>query len=120
MHIVGITCAQAGIAVRVQFSVARAGKNIVWEYSQRLTSGKIVALTPAKDAFRTRCIVAVVAARPLEGLKSQPCEIDLFFANADDAEFDCQQEWLMVESRNGYYEALRHTLTALQKMSSER
>ncbi|WEW55997.1 DEAD-like helicase superfamily protein [Emydomyces testavorans] len=119
VHIVGMTCAQSGIAVRVHFSTARAGKNIVWEYSQRLTSGKIVALTPANDGFKNRCIVAVVAARPLEGLKSQPCEVDLFFANPDDAEFDYQQEWLMVESRNGYFEALRHTLTALQKMRTE-
>ncbi|EER27806.1 hypothetical protein CPC735_031420 [Coccidioides posadasii C735 delta SOWgp] len=119
VRIVGITCAQSGIAIRVQFSIARAGKNIVWEYSQRLTTGKIVALTPAYDNFKSRCVVAVVAARPLEGLKSHPCQIDLFFANPDHAAFDYQQEWLMVESRNGYYEALRHTLLALQKMSKE-
>ncbi|KMU83347.1 helicase required for RNAi-mediated heterochromatin assembly 1 [Coccidioides immitis H538.4] len=119
VRIVGITCAQSGIAIRVQFSIARAGKNIVWEYSQRLTTGKIVALTPANDNFKSRCVVAVVAARPLEGLKSHPCQIDLFFANPDHAAFDYQQEWLMVESRNGYYEALRHTLLALQKMSKE-
>lgn len=115
-----MTCAQAGIAFRVQFSTIRAGKKIVWDYSKRLTTGSIVALTPAEDVFRTKCVLAVVAARPLEGLKVHPPEIDLFFARAEDAEFDYQQEWLMVEARSGYYEAARHTLTALQKLSSER
>lgn len=115
-----MTCAHSGIAIRVRFSTARAGKNIVWEYSSRLTTGNIVALTPASDAFKTKCVVAVVAARPLEGLKAFPPEVDLFFANGDDADFDCQQEWLMVEARNGYFEAYRHSLKALQKMTQER
>ncbi|KAK2877317.1 hypothetical protein FQN49_001244 [Arthroderma sp. PD_2] len=119
VHIVGMTFAQAGIAVRVQFSTVRAGKKIVWEYSKRLMTGNIVALSPANDAFRKKCIVATVAARPLEGLKATPPEIDLFFARPEDAEFDYQQEWVMVEGRVGYFEAARHTLSALQKLASE-
>jgi helicase required for RNAi-mediated heterochromatin assembly 1 len=62
----------------------------------------------------------VIAARPLNGLKAQPPEVDLFFARAEDAELDYQQEWLMIEARTGYYEAARYTLTALQKMARER
>lgn len=104
----------------MQFSTERAGKKIVWDYSKRLTSGTIVALSPANDVFNTKCVVAVVAARPLESLKIHPPEVDLFFACAEDAEFDYQQEWIMVESRSGYYEASRHTMAALQKLSSER
>lgn len=83
-------------------------------------SGSIVALSPANDFFRSQCIVAVVAARPLEGVKRQPPEVDLFFARSGDADFDTQMEWVMVEARIGYYEAARHTMTALQKMTRER
>lgn len=119
VHIVGITFAQKGMAFRVQFSTNRAGKNIVWEYSKRLISGTVVALSPARDCFRTKCVIAVVAARPLEGVKLQPAEVDLYFARAEDAEFDPQKEWIMVESRTGYYESARHTMTALQKMAKE-
>ncbi|ODH26661.1 hypothetical protein ACO22_04493 [Paracoccidioides brasiliensis] len=69
VYIVGLTCADAGVAVKIQFSTARAGKNIVWEYSSRLITGNIVTLTPANDMFKSKCIVAVVAARPLEEIK---------------------------------------------------
>lgn len=120
VYITGITFAQKGVAVKVRFSTARAGKNIVWEYTKRLMSGTIVALSPANDCFQSKCVVAVVAARPLEGVKQQPPEIDLLFARAEDADFDPQQEWIMVEAKTGYYEAHRHTMTALQKMATER
>ncbi|EGD92834.1 DEAD box helicase [Trichophyton tonsurans CBS 112818] len=120
VHIVGVTFAQAGIAARIQFSTFRAGKKIVWEYSKRLMTGNIVALSPASDSFQNKCVVATVAARPLDGLKASPPEIDIFFARPEDFEFDYQQEWVMVEARVGYFEASRHTLSALQKMSDER
>lgn len=120
MHIIGATFAQKGVAFRVQFSTRRAGKNIVWDYSKRLLSGSIVALSPAHDCFRSKCIVAVIAARPSEGVKKYPPEVELYFARPEDAEFDPQKEWIMVESRNGYYEASRHTMSALQKMTKER
>lgn len=116
----GLTCATAGVAARIQFSTARAGKNIVWEYSKRLISGNIVALTPANDGFQSTCVVAIVAARPLESLKAQPPEVDIFFARPEDADFDPQREWLMVEAKLGYYEACRHSLTALQNMATEK
>ncbi|KAL2002464.1 hypothetical protein VTN02DRAFT_6731 [Thermoascus thermophilus] len=119
VYITGVTFAQRGLAVRVQFSTARAGKNIVWEYSKRLISGSIVALSPANDLFQSKCVVAVVAARPLDGVKQQPPQVDLFFARAEDADFDPQREWVMVEARTGYYEASRHTMTALQRMTME-
>lgn len=92
----------------------------MWDYSKRLISGSIVALSPAEDCFKCKCVIAVVAARPLDGVKKQPPEIDIFFARAEDAEFDPHKEWIMVECRNGYYEASRHTMTAMQKMANER
>ncbi|KAK2756551.1 hypothetical protein FQN54_005444 [Arachnomyces sp. PD_36] len=119
VFIIGMTYTYDGIALRVQFSTARSGKNIVWEYSKRLVAGSIVALTPSRDNFSTKCVVAIVAARPLEGVKATPSEVDLYFALPEDVDFDTQQEWTMIEAKSGYYESARHTLTALQKMSKE-
>ena len=119
VHIAGFTFSQKGIAVRVTFSTARAGKRIIWGASKRLTSGSLVALTPARDKFTTTRVIAVVAARPLAGVESTPCEVDLFFARPQELEIDPQTEWLMIEAKTGYYEALRHTMRALQKLSTE-
>jgi helicase required for RNAi-mediated heterochromatin assembly 1 len=85
-----------------------------------LIGGSIVALSPAYDHFRSQCVVAVVAARPLEEVEKQPHEIDIYVVRAEDTQFDTQQEWVMVEARSGYYESNRYTMTALQKMAKER
>lgn len=84
-------------------------------------SGSIVALIPATDKNLNlkRMIVAVVAARPLAGVLCEPPEIDLYFNHAEAVEIDPQVEWLMIEAKQGYYEAYRHTLRALQKLSQE-
>lgn len=119
VHVKGFILSPKGIATRVTFSTKRAGKRIIWEQSKRLISGTLVALSPSKDAFKTTCVVAVVAARPLEGVNQLPPEVDLFL-KADDQEIDPQREWVMVESKVGYFEANRHTLTALQKVMRER
>ena len=119
VHFAGFTFSQLGIAARIRFSTVRAGRNILWSASKRLTSGTLVALFPADDKLQQKCIVALVAARPGEGLKSNPPEIDLYFCRPEDTEMDPQQEWVMVEAKTGYYEAYRHTLRALQKLSNE-
>ncbi|KAL8694696.1 MAG: hypothetical protein Q9218_000707 [Villophora microphyllina] len=119
VFIVGLTFAQSGVAAKVTFSLRRAEKKIVWEQSKRLQQGTIVALTPAHDMFNKICKVAVVAARPLSGVQANPPEVDIFFASPDEIEFDPQQEWVMVESNNGYFEAYRHTLKSLQKLTKE-
>ncbi|KAK9642316.1 hypothetical protein HCH54_007750 [Aspergillus fumigatus] len=120
VYMTGITFAQTGIAFRIRFSTNRSGEKIVWEYSKRLIAGSVVALSPASDAFRSKCVIAVVAARPLEGVKQEPPEVDIFFAQPGNANFDPHQEWIMVEARTGYYEAIRHTMTALQRLNRER
>ena len=79
-----------------------------------------MALTPADDMFQHTCKIAVIAARPLEGLRCDPPMIDLYFGKAEEIEIDPQQEWLMVEARSAYYESYRHTLCALQKLAYER
>ncbi|MCJ1286113.1 hypothetical protein MMC26_005456 [Xylographa opegraphella] len=119
VYISGVTFAQRGIAVRVEFSLRRAGKMIRWEQSKRLTSGTLVALTPATDMFATVCKVAVVTARPLVGLQQVPPSIDIYFNSSEEVEIDPQKKWLMVEARSGFFEAQRHTLRALQKMACE-
>ncbi|KAJ5165421.1 uncharacterized protein N7500_007251 [Penicillium coprophilum] len=103
VFVIGVTLARSGFALHIQFSTRRAGKNIAWTYSNRLNPGTLVALTPKHNAFMSKCAVA----------------IDIFLASPDDIEIDPQQEWIMVEARAGYFEANRHTLTALQKLSKE-
>ncbi|PWY90834.1 ATP binding protein [Aspergillus heteromorphus CBS 117.55] len=119
VYITGITFAQRGLGFRIQFSTSRAGKSIAWEYSKRLISGSVVALSPADDVFKSKCVIAIVAARPLETVTQYPSEIDIFFTRPEDVDFDPQKEWIMVEAKDGYYESARHTMTALQKMSQE-
>lgn len=119
VHIRGFTFARAGVAARITFSTARAGCRINWQSSSRLIAGSILALTPAKDKFVTKCVVAIVAARPKAGVECNPPEIDIYFSRPDDVEIDPQTEWLMVEAKKGFYESMRHTMRALQKMSGE-
>jgi helicase required for RNAi-mediated heterochromatin assembly 1 len=119
VYIRGFTFARAGVAARITFSTVRAGCKINWQSSSRLISGSILALTPAKDKFRTKCIIAIVAARPKAGVECNPPEIDIYFSRAEDAEIDPQVEWLMIEAKKGFYESMRYTMQALQKMSGE-
>lgn len=104
---------------RVTFSLRRIGTQIKWEQSKRLLPGTLLALSPTRDKFRTKCIVAVVAARPLAGLQQNPPEIDIFFAESGEIEIDPQAEWVMVESRKGFYEGHRHVLKSLQMLANE-
>ncbi|KAF2431430.1 P-loop containing nucleoside triphosphate hydrolase protein [Tothia fuscella] len=119
VKITAMTFSVRGLAIRVAFSLGKVGKNIRWEQSKRLITGSLVALSPSQDMFKTKCIIAVVAARPLVGLQSNPPEIDLFFARPEDIEIDPQMEFVMVEERASFFEATRHTMLALQKMMGE-
>ncbi|OJD32329.1 dead box helicase [Diplodia corticola] len=119
VHIVGFTFSPRGLAARVQFSLARAGKRIHWEQSKRLLTGSLIALTPESDNFRSKCTVAVIAARPLANLVQDPPEIDIFFPRPEEVEIDPGQCWMMVEERSSYFEGTRHTLRALQKLMRE-
>ena len=120
VHVCGFTFSQLGVAARIQFSTNRAGRHILWQASKRLVSGTLVALSPADDNFESKCIVALVAARALVGLELSPPQIDIFFCRPEDIQIDPQQEWIMIEAKQGYFEAYRHTLKALQKLSHEK
>ncbi|KAF2114105.1 P-loop containing nucleoside triphosphate hydrolase protein [Lophiotrema nucula] len=109
-----------GLATRVAFSLSRVKKYIRWNQSKRLITGSLVALSPSDDCFRTKCVLATVAARPITGgLDQNPPEIDLFFARAEDEEIDPMKKWIMVEARSSFFEGSRHTLLALQHMMRE-
>ncbi|QDS69272.1 hypothetical protein FKW77_002250 [Venturia effusa] len=122
VRISGITFSKRGLGIRVVFSLTKVGKNIRWEQSKRLLTGSLVALTPSSDMFQSKhkCIIAVVAGRPIEGLRQNPPEIDLFFENPGQLEIDPFMEFTMVEERSSFFEADRHTMKALQKMMGER
>lgn len=122
VHITGFTFARRGIAARIKFTTSRAKKRINWENSKRLVSGSIVALLPSgtNPVDLNDMIVAVVAARPLAGVLCEPPEIDIYFGRTEDIQIDPQKEWIMIEAKQGYFEAYRHTLRALQKLSQEK
>jgi helicase required for RNAi-mediated heterochromatin assembly 1 len=69
--------------------------------------------------FKTICTVAVVAARPLQGVEQNPPQVDLFWANVSEAQFDPLEKYVMIEARSGYFEANRHMLVAMQKVVTE-
>jgi helicase required for RNAi-mediated heterochromatin assembly 1 len=60
----GLTFAYNGLATKVQFSTARAGKNVVWKRSKRLITGSIVTSS-------SQCVVAVVAGAEATQLDTQ-------------------------------------------------
>lgn len=105
-----------GVACKVSFSINRAGKNIRWKNSKRLIPGTLVCVSD--DNFQT-IKVATVAARPMVGLESNPPEVDLLFHETE-LEIDTEKEMVMVESRNGYFEAYKWTLKALQRMTEDK
>lgn len=98
---VGLQLARIGVAFRVAFSTERAGKQIRWEQSRRLLQGTLVALSPARDKFRTICKLAVIADRPLKGgLDQDPPTVDLFWADPNEAVFDPLESPLIFLPRN--------------------
>ena len=112
-----------GVLTRLEFSTERARQRIDWARSQRLTPGTLVALTAVGDNFKTIAKVAVVANRTPDGLERPgglPPTIDITWADDNDAIFDPNEELIMVESRSGYFESVRHTLVGIQKYASQR
>ncbi|KAH6651518.1 P-loop containing nucleoside triphosphate hydrolase protein, partial [Truncatella angustata] len=114
----GYLMTRLGPVCRIQFSSQRAGKKIRWTTSPRLTHGSVVAISTAADNFQTICKVATIADRRFkDGLDQQPSLIDIFWANIQDAVIDPSQELVMIESRHGFFEAVRYTLVGLQHVA---
>lgn len=114
----GYLMAKLGPICRVSFSTRRAGRKILWKQAKRLTPGRIVALS--SDNFQDDCRVAIIAQRPIEGgLDQNPPTVDIIWGCAEDAIVDPDQELVMIESRNGFYEAARHAMVGLQLAAGE-
>ncbi|KAK1655789.1 P-loop containing nucleoside triphosphate hydrolase protein [Colletotrichum phormii] len=119
----GVNIIRLGVMVRVTLSAVRARQLINWPASQRVVPGTIVALSPASDRFRTQCIVAVVTGRydELAGSSSAPPPLDLEFSDPGiTAGFmEPDQEYVMVEARSNYFEAVRHVLEGLKQTAED-
>ena len=59
-----------GLALKLEFSTRRSGVIIRWENTRRLKPGTMVALTPKKNPFKTKCVVAIVAGSCIEHNRS--------------------------------------------------
>lgn len=116
MRVVGYLLARFGPICRVAFSTENSAFRIKWQQSRRLTPGTLVAISTAADQFRNVCMIATVAQRPyMDGLDQRPPLVDIVWADPSQAVVDPELELIMVESRTGYFEAVRHTLVGLQK-----
>ncbi|KAI1432495.1 P-loop containing nucleoside triphosphate hydrolase protein [Xylaria sp. CBS 124048] len=115
----GYLMTRLGPMCRIQFSTERSGKKIRWTQTRRLTTGSLVALSTASDGFETICIPAVIADHPIrDGLDQIPPTIQIFWADTDDAILDPSLELVMLESRVGYFEAVRHCMMGLQHVAN--
>ncbi|KAK8099015.1 helicase-like protein [Apiospora kogelbergensis] len=103
-----------GPLCRVTFSTERAGKKIRWTNTRRLTPGTIVALSAVLDNFETQCKVASIVERFMDGPN---VIVHLKWASVDDAVFDPMEQLVMLESRHGFFEAVRYSLVALQNVA---
>ncbi|KAJ4146995.1 hypothetical protein LMH87_001548 [Akanthomyces muscarius] len=129
----GVVLTAHGAAHRASFSTDRCSDTPVdWANSGRLCQGSLVVLSPVEDAFRSKCLVAIVAYRFLLGglwpnLDAEPPEpddtpprIDLYFSSWTEKLLDPNIKYFMLESKNGYFESFRHTMRALQTAASEK
>ncbi|KAI1750478.1 P-loop containing nucleoside triphosphate hydrolase protein [Xylaria castorea] len=115
----GYLMTRLGPMCRIQFSTQRAEKKIRWTQTRRLTTGSLVAISTAADGFRTICMPAIVADHPIrDGLDRNPPTIQIFWSNTDDAVLDPTIELVMLESRSGYFEAVRYCMVGLQHVAS--
>jgi helicase required for RNAi-mediated heterochromatin assembly 1 len=122
---------KTGVGWRVEFSPQ---KQVKWKQSKRLLQGTMVALS--SDMFKTECKIATVVGRGLSLLHQNPPAIELFWEDPEDAVIDQVQseyhssfglvqsnnlpEYVMIEAREGYFEATRHMLVAMQKLMTEK
>ncbi|KAK6001314.1 hypothetical protein QM012_002645 [Aureobasidium pullulans] len=115
----GIVLCQRGLAVRMCFSTFRAGVKIDWQTSKRLKTGSLLALSPTSDKFQKQIIIAVVGARTMELLNESPPKLDIFFPRPEDTIFDAAKEYIILEETTSFFEAQRHNMLALQRMTKE-
>ncbi|XDG08156.1 hypothetical protein ABKA04_007771 [Annulohypoxylon sp. FPYF3050] len=115
----GYLMTRLGPMCQVQFSTERSGKKIRWAHTRRLTVGTLVAISTAKDGFKTICMPAVISDHRIrDGLDQNPPTIHFQWTNLGDAIMDPNQELVMIETRFGYFEAVRHSMVGLQHVAN--
>ncbi|OTA58964.1 hypothetical protein K449DRAFT_467149 [Hypoxylon sp. EC38] len=115
----GYLMTRLGPMCQVQFSTERSGKKIRWIQTRRLTVGTLVAISTASDCFKTICMPAIISEHRIrDGLDQNPPTIHFQWANLDDAIMDPNQELIMIETRSGYFEAVRHSMVGLQHVAN--
>ncbi|KAI1100025.1 hypothetical protein F4804DRAFT_345048 [Jackrogersella minutella] len=119
VYVRGYLMTRLGPMCQVQFSTARSGKKIRWTQTHRLTVGTLVAVSTARDGFKTICMPAIISDhRVRDGLDQSPPIIHFQWANLNDAVMDPNEELVMVETKYGYFEAVRHTMVGLQHVAN--
>jgi helicase required for RNAi-mediated heterochromatin assembly 1 len=117
-----------GFATRISFTL-NPPEELDWSASKRLRPGALVLLSPAADNFKSKTLLAVVAYRFLCGglepnldageAADTPPRIDLFCEW--DADFlNSSSNYVMLESKSGYFESVRYAMKGLQQSIFER
>ncbi|KAI0886446.1 P-loop containing nucleoside triphosphate hydrolase protein [Annulohypoxylon maeteangense] len=115
----GYLMTRLGPMCQVQFSTEKSGKKIRWTQTRRLTVGTLVAISTASDCFKTICMPAIISDHRIrDGLDQNPPTIHFQWTNLEDAVMDPNQELVMIETRFGYFEAVRHSMVGLQHVAN--
>merc|ERR1719424_2010569 len=119
VELLSVKCGARGVVYRVTFS-ARGG-GVDWACSKRLLFGSLLALS--SDGFAS-ILWATVAHRSLDLLRAADGpRLDVSLSEAQHRSFQLAQSrgarFQMLESPV-FFDATRHTLTALQRISAER
>jgi helicase required for RNAi-mediated heterochromatin assembly 1 len=117
-----------GVVGRLAFDTDRSDTRIHWDTAQRLGTGSLVALSPVGDNFKSKCWVATVACRILKGGLTPgenegpetPPRIHILWADQSTAVMDPTVMMVMIETCQGYYEAVKHGMAGLRDAAKER
>lgn len=123
VYVRGANIIRLGVMVRVTFSAVRTRQLVNWSASERLVPGTVVALSPVPDNFEKGCIVAVVTGRYDEAIDSPetPPPLDLEIRDPEVAAsiVEPDQEYVMIEARSNYFEAVRYVMEGLKQAAKE-
>ena len=124
VRIVDMDCdPKQGLLYRVTFQVCNVKEpsKIRWDRAQRLKFGTLLCVltygTDGKPSFE-RPLWAVVAHRD-EKVLTDRMQFSIKFKSGFQPDFEFNQWYFVVESRQVYYEAYFHTLSVIQKMTPE-
>ena len=124
VRIVDMDCdPKQGLLYRVTFRVCNVKdpSKIRWDRAQRLKFGTLLCVltygADGKPSFE-RPLWAVVANRD-EKVLTDKMQISIKFKSGFQPDFEFNQLYFVIESRQVYYEAYFHTLSVIQKMTPE-